>query len=255
MLIIPLGINGYMPSFGRQTATILVIDNGHAAILDAGTGLARLREPRIKSLVDRCDTVSIILSHYHLDHVIGLTYLPDVLPDREVTIFAPAPPLTDYGPDEALSHLFHQSLFSLDLPRFPVPPRIVPLREREATHGPHAIRVQRQAHDGGSLAIRLGGLVYVTDTPASRETVAFAGGASLLLHEVWFDGASPGGDRSRHSDAREVAAIAVEAKASRLAPVHLNPAWDPERVLQVCAAMNGIHGSVAVPLECEPIVF
>jgi len=74
-------------------------------------------------------------------------------------------------------------------------------------------------------------------------------------NEVWFDGASPGGDRSRHSDAREVAAIAVEAKASRLAPVHLNPAWDPERVLQVCAAMNGIHGSVAVPLECEPIVF
>jgi len=118
VLIIPLGINGYMPSFGRQTATILVIDNGHAAILDAGTGLARLREPRIKSLVDRCDTVSIILSHYHLDHVIGLTYLPDVLPDREVTIFAPAPPLTDYGPDEALSHLFHQSLFSLDLPDF-----------------------------------------------------------------------------------------------------------------------------------------
>lgn len=254
MLIIPLGVNGYMPSFRRQTASFLVVANRHALFLDAGTGFARLRAPSIKSHLDGCETVSIVLSHYHLDHVVGLAYLPGLLPNREVTILGPAPPLTTYGPKEALTHLLHPSLFSLPLDQFPTPPRIECLRKREICYGPHIMELRQQQHDDGSVAIRLGDLVYVTDTPVTVETMAFARGAKVLLHEAWIDDVTVSQlDMLRHSCCRDVARLAADAGVPKLMPVHIHPSWDTKRVRQVCNEMNQIHGGIVFPRECRPL--
>lgn len=42
MLLIPLGTNGYFPSFGRQTMAILVLDGETALLLDAGVEVVAL---------------------------------------------------------------------------------------------------------------------------------------------------------------------------------------------------------------------
>ena len=66
-----LGTAGYHPSETRHTASFFIPE--HNLLLDAGTGVFRL-QPLIMSR-----EVSILLSHAHLDHVVGLTFLWDVL--------------------------------------------------------------------------------------------------------------------------------------------------------------------------------
>jgi len=51
MLLVPLGINGFFPAHGRQTACYLLVAGGRTAILlDAGIGGARLAEQPVKTL-------------------------------------------------------------------------------------------------------------------------------------------------------------------------------------------------------------
>ncbi|MGD2114802.1 MAG: MBL fold metallo-hydrolase, partial [Acidobacteriota bacterium] len=76
MRLIPLGTNGYIPTHGRQTMCFLVRFEDRALLLDAGTGVARLLEPRVRELLEGVEQLDVILSHFHLDHVIGLSYLP-----------------------------------------------------------------------------------------------------------------------------------------------------------------------------------
>jgi ribonuclease BN (tRNA processing enzyme) len=57
----------------------------------------------------------------------------------------------------------------------------------------------------------------------------------------------------RHSAAREVAQLARDIGVQRLAPIHLHPRWDQERVRRVCDEMRGIFPGVAVLGECQQL--
>src|SRR5205085_7229541 len=83
MKLIALGTAGYHPTERRQTACFLLPELG--TVLDAGTGIFRLREHLATPQLD------IYLTHAHLDHVAGLTFLLDVFngkPMERVTIHA-----------------------------------------------------------------------------------------------------------------------------------------------------------------------
>jgi ribonuclease BN (tRNA processing enzyme) len=69
MKAILLGTGGYHPSETRHTACIMFPEVG--VVLDAGTGFFRVREHLAT------DELSIFLSHAHLDHTVGLTFLID----------------------------------------------------------------------------------------------------------------------------------------------------------------------------------
>ncbi len=72
-------------------------------VLDAGTGIYRLA-PLIQT-----DTLDILLSHAHLDHVVGLTFLLDVFfqrPVKDVRVWGTAQKL-----DAVQRLLFDESLF------------------------------------------------------------------------------------------------------------------------------------------------
>ena len=81
MKLILLGTSGYHPSDRRQTPCLAIPACG--VVLDAGTGMYRLGRYL------KTDEVDIFLTHAHLDHVIGLTYLFSVMwehPLRRVTV-------------------------------------------------------------------------------------------------------------------------------------------------------------------------
>ena len=67
MRIIFLGTGGYHPNERRHTSGVLLPEIG--LLLDAGTGTFRAAE-RLTG-----DRLTIALTHAHLDHVCGLTYL------------------------------------------------------------------------------------------------------------------------------------------------------------------------------------
>lgn len=256
--LVPLGTGGYFPAHGRQTMSFLLVAGENALLLDAGTGVSRLAEPAVAALLAGCPRLDILLTHYHLDHVVGLSYLPGVWRGRPVRLFAPAPPLVAAAPEEALGRLLAPPLFPVPLAAFPLPVEVVPFTGPELTAGPFTLRLRSQRHPGGSVGVRVGdALAYVTDTVLDPETEAFVRGVGLLLHEVWLTDDEAGGgaaERSGHAAASEVADLARRAGVGRLLPVHHHPRRSAEELTALAAALAARAGlPVEIAAEGTPL--
>jgi len=250
MRLIPLGTNGYFPSFGRQTMSILVLNGETALLLDAGTGVGRLIEPRIRELLKEVSRLDIILSHYHLDHLIGLSYLGGVFPGP-VRIFGPAPPLSDASPEEALA-IFGPPWFPtrlLDSPSL----EVVAVSRKEWDLNRMPVRMRRQAHPGGAVGIRLGDrLAYCVDGAIDPGAMDFVTGVEVLFHEVWLtdeEAAREPPERSGHSAAGPVATLAASAGVERLFPVHHHPKRTEPELGGVVRGMRREGITIELPRE------
>jgi ribonuclease BN (tRNA processing enzyme) len=247
--ITPLGTNGFIPSHGRHTMSYLVRRDGVPILLDAGSGLARLLEPALAGALDGADRLRLVLSHYHLDHTIGVSYLTALAGGRPVTIWAPAPPLVDGTSEEALGRLIAPPLFPLRLADFPMPVEVIPYSgDTLEVAGAH-FRLRRQRHDGGSVGMVIDDrLAYLTDCEMELEAAArFARGVELLVHEVWLteEQIAAGAKRHGHSTVEEVAQLADACGAGALMPVHHHPARDAAAVADLGARLRAC---TAVPV-------
>jgi len=252
--LVPLGTNGFIPSFGRQTMSFLVLWRSEALLVDAGTGMARLLERPVMELLRPYDCLNIILSHYHLDHVVGLSYLPGMWTRGCVRIYAPGQPFVQAVPEEALNQLLHPPLFSLTLHEFPVPIEVVELTQESLQIGDLTIQLRAQDHPGGSVGIRIADVIaYITDTIADQATQVFAQGVELLLHEVWLTDAEASYnpvERSMHSYASAVAQIAMRAGVRQLMPVHHHPKRSDADIRRLARSIEKQAGiEVIVPQE------
>ena len=72
MKLILLGTGGYFPTSRRHTACLMLPEMG--VVLDAGSGMCQIG----KHL--QTEQLDIFLSHAHLDHISGLTYLVNLVP-------------------------------------------------------------------------------------------------------------------------------------------------------------------------------
>jgi len=71
---------------GNSSCTVLDID-GHLVVLDCGTGLLQFYEEN-KECFKKGFAFDILLSHLHLDHIIGFSVFPPVFTqDRDIRIF------------------------------------------------------------------------------------------------------------------------------------------------------------------------
>jgi ribonuclease BN (tRNA processing enzyme) len=227
--ITPLGTNGFIPTYGRQTQCYFVRRGDAGFILDAGTGLGRLLEAPLAKALLGFERLEIVLTHYHLDHTIGLSYLTAVAGKLPVRIHAPAPPLVD-GTPEALARLVAPPLFPLRFAEFPVPVEVVPYHGDALEIGGATLRLRRQRHAGGSVGIVVDDrIAYLTDCETEEAAVDFVRGVELLLHEVWVtdEEAAAGAQRRGHSTVEQVAALASAAGVGTLLPIHHHPTRSP----------------------------
>jgi ribonuclease BN (tRNA processing enzyme) len=227
--VTPLGTNGFIPTYGRQTQCYLVRRDRSAFVIDAGTGLGRLLEAPLAGALAGLERLEILLTHYHLDHTIGLSYLtafPAALPVR---IHAPAPPLVDGSPED-LGRLISTPFFPITFAQFPVKVEVVPYSGGELEIAGARLRLRRQRHAGGSVGVLIDGrIAHLTDCETEEAAVDFARGAELLLHEVWVtdEEAAAGAQRRGHSTVGEVAALASAAGVGTLLPMHHHPTRSP----------------------------
>ena len=253
--LVPLGTNGFIPTHGRQTMSSLVLAPGGALLLDAGSGVARLAEERVRGLLASVERLDVLLTHYHLDHVVGLSYLTAIWRGRPVRLFAPAPPLVDGTPEEGVGRLLAPPLFPVRAADFPLPLEIVPYDGTEPVEAAGlTLRFRRQNHPGGSAGARVGDLlVYATDTTADDGTAELAAGVDLLLHECWATDAEAAADASftrGHSSVAGVARVAKAAGVRRVLTVHHHPLKGDGELAAMAAAVGEIAGvEAAVPVE------
>jgi ribonuclease BN (tRNA processing enzyme) len=261
MRLVLLGTAGYHPSERRHTPCLLLPDCG--VMLDAGTAVFRAGEYLVRPELD------IFISHAHLDHVVGLTFLYSVLHVH------PLERITLHGLPECLraveEHLFSESLF----PAKP-PFELMALAEgdrpiiasKKSGQSPKAFTLVGDGkltyfpleHRGPSIGFRLEwpghSMAYVTDTTADEHAayVEAVRGVDLLVHECFFNDAQAEWSRKvGHSNTTPVAQVARRAGVKRLVLVHLNPvSQDADPVgLDVARAIfpNTILGEDRMELE------
>ncbi len=196
-------------------------------IFDAGTGMFRVRD------LICTPTLNIFLSHAHLDHSVGLTFLYDVLFEKDVQQVNVH---VDESKIEAIQkHLYAESLF-------PVGPNFdfVPLRPQMELADGVSLSSCELEHPGGSRGFRLdhgaGSLAYITDTTAAAGAsyIDFIRDVDVLIHECYFpDGWEDRAQLTGHSCLTPVAQVAAAANAKQTWLVHINPLAESETPLEL----------------------
>lgn len=211
-----LGTTGYHPNNHRQTACLMLPELG--VVFDAGTGMFRVRD------LIQTDTLDIFLSHIHLDHSIGLTFLYDVLYEKNMSR------VTVHVAEDKISpikdHLYNKQLFPVE-PNF----EFQPLEDQPTVlNDGSKLTCIPLKHPGGAHGFRIDwpdrSLAYITDTTASdnAEYVDAITNVDTLIHECYFpDGWEEKAELTGHSCLTPVALVAAKAKAKRLFLVHINP--------------------------------
>ncbi len=178
---------------------------------------------RVRDLIST-STLDIFMSHVHLDHSIGLTFLYDILYEKEldrVTVH-----IDESKIDAIKNHLYAKELFPVG-PNFEFQPlSSSPLAMANGA----TISNFELEHPGGSHGFRLehgkSSVAYVTDTTAEpgAKYVKDIEGVKTLIHECYFpDGWEDRAKLTGHSCLTPVAEIAAAAKAESLYLVHINP--------------------------------
>ncbi len=215
MKIVLLGTTGYHPNDRRHTPCMMLPECG--VMLDAGT--AMYRAPAYLQTPE----VDIFLTHVHLDHVIGLSYLFSILHVH------PLDRVTVHGEPQKLAaveeHMFSEHMF----PKRP-PFESRPLADEVALAGGGRLTHFPLKHQGGSVGYRLDwpgrSMAYVTDTTAAVDAdyIERIRGVDLLIHECYFpDAHAEFAEMTGHSSTTPVAEVARAADVGRLILVHLNP--------------------------------
>jgi ribonuclease BN (tRNA processing enzyme) len=228
MKLVLLGTTGYHPNDRRHTACMMLPEAG--IVLDAGTGMYRLPRHLATPQLD------IFITHAHLDHIVGLTFLLGLLHGRTMQR------VTVHGVPEKLDavreHLFAESVF-------PVAPcfELRPIQQQLKLG--HGCRVRHfpLVHPGGAIGLRLDwpqcSMAYVTDTTASpqapyREHIR---GVDVLLHECYFSDAQAAfAELTGHSHTTAVAQLARDAEVGCLILVHMDPANESDDPIGLQAA-------------------
>ena len=218
MKLLLLGTGGYHPCERRHTACLMLPTAG--LVLDAGSGFFRVREHLATPTLD------ILLTHAHLDHVVGLTFLLSTTwqrPLERVTIHGTAAKL-----QAVREHLLADDLFPA-----PLKCEWRPLDDEPLLIGGARITHFPLEHPGGSVGYRCDwpdrSLAYVTDTTASSDAayVEQVRNVDVLVHECNFgDEQAAWARETGHSYASAVADVATRAAVRRLVLVHFDSLAD-----------------------------
>lgn len=246
MQLVCLGTTGFHPTERRHTASFLLPEVG--VVLDAGTGLYRLGD------FFQTERIEVFLSHAHLDHVVGLTYLLETFgvdPGDKVTI---------HGREEKLTavreHLFAEALF-------PVAPRyhFRPLGDTCPLPAGGTLTPFPLDHPGGSIGMRLDwpghSLAYVTDTTAAPDApyLDHVRGVDLLLHEANFPaGHDDQAQLTGHSCLDKVAELASRAGVKRLLVTHVDPKLTRYDDFDLCDARK-VFGAIEIAEDLMVVEF
>jgi len=242
MLIKIWGCRGSLPSpgpktsyFGGNTSCVELRCGGETIILDAGSGIRELGQALMR---DGAFRGSLIFSHYHWDHIMGLPFFtPAYIPSNSFKIYGEKK--DGKGVQEVLSG-------QMQAPYFPVPMKAMKANMEFVDIGPDMIfqigevtvKTFRAYHPNGCLAFRIeydGAVVtYATDTEHTNimdaNILKAAQGTDLFIYDTTytekeFNGiGGPSKKGWGHSTWEEAVKLSRDSGVKRLLLWHHDPA-------------------------------
>ena len=192
MKVTILGARGSIPTegkdmleFGGGTSCVLVESDDRAIFLDAGTGI--INAPNIGN-----KSITILLTHPHLDHVIGLPFFPYISEkNRRIDFYAAR--TGDYSAYEQLDTVYTNPLWPCRIVDYPSDVRVFDA-EFPITVGGFTVTGIPSVHPGGGTVFRLDengkSVVYATDYEYEPdkigELIEFSKDCDLLLFDAQY---------------------------------------------------------------------
>jgi len=212
--VIFLGTNGWYDTKTGNTICVLIDAPEAYIVLDAGTGLYKLDQ----YIKDRKKPIYLFLSHFHLDHLIGLHTMAKFRFKQGLTIVG------QKGTKRILSQLVRQP-FTLALKDLKTKVKVRELGSRRLC--PFLEAALKLDHVSSCYGFRLnfGGkiIAYIADTGECKNAYKLAAGADLVISECAFKN----GNRLSqwpHLDPKSAARIAAVSGAKKLALAHFDAA-------------------------------
>jgi phosphoribosyl 1,2-cyclic phosphodiesterase len=256
--------------YGGNTACVEVRGaDGTVLVLDAGTGVRRLGG----ALVEGTSPVHVLITHLHLDHIVGLGFFaPLYVPRREVHLWLPAS--TTHRATARLARYLSPPLFPVGLRDLPCRLALHEVPCGDFAVGPFRVSSALVSHPGPTVGYRLATdtvtLCYLPDHEPALGLRSFplapdwtsghvlAEGVDLLIHDAQYTEAQywAGHVGWGHSSIDQALAFGRLANVRRLVAFHHDPAHADERLERMIAdAIDRIGPTFPVTLAAEGATF
>ncbi len=207
-----LGTNGWFDTKCGNTVCTLIDCEEYYIILDAGVGIYK-----IDRFIKEKKPIYLFISHFHLDHIIGLHTLNKFNFKQDMHIFGQA------GTKKILQQLMNK-VFTAPFKKLSFKVKVHELTE--GTHRiPFAAECRFLKHVSPCLGYRFNlenkVITYCTDTAYCRNAVYLSRNADLLISECSYK-AGQKASGWPHLDPIKAARIAKEAKAWKLILTHFD---------------------------------
>ena len=297
------GVRGSYPTpdfqylkYGGNTSCVEVNVNGHLILLDAGTGIIKKGNELLKDYIasnkeDDYLDATILLSHFHQDHIQGLPFFkPLYMKNALINIVGSS--AYEEEIDEVLSNLLFQKSFPLDLTEIAADVNFVNLNDnyilvfKDDTEVPEIMKIESDydyvpegdevvisclksnAHPKtGVLIYKIAykdrSLVYATDKESyvggDKKLALFARNADLLIHDSQYTTeeylnvivSKQGYGHSTFDMALEAMG---QCHAKSLAFFHLDPNYNDDMLQEIENHYNKTCPTVFIPKEGQEIV-
>jgi phosphoribosyl 1,2-cyclic phosphodiesterase len=242
----PVAQPEFMRYGGETTSFLIEGAGGERILIDAGTGIRQLGQQLMKTPGTR--SAWLFMTHYHLDHVVGLPMLP-ILYSPAWTLIMAAPNHNEVSMKEIMERILDRPFWPLQVEDLKADIRYGQLEGRVSREpfrcGGMEVRWCPLHHPGGCSAYRFdepatgASLVVATDMEwelsdakergALESLLAFPSPADALIMDGQYTAENAAGFRGwGHSTWNEAVALSGRAKVRRLLITHHDPSADDE---------------------------
>lgn len=211
MKVVFLGTNGWYDTALGNTLSVLLETNKYYIVFDAGNGFYKLDK-----FIKDDKPIYLFLSHFHLDHIIGLHILKKFNFKQGINIFGPA------GIKKYVGRLVS---FPYSAPLTKLCTKVILREFKNNLEFPFVIEAKRLLHEGTCFGYRVfvdgKSIVFCTDTGKCDNFKILAKNADLLITESSLP-AGVADNKWPHLNPETAAQIAKSAGVRKLALVHFD---------------------------------